>query len=74
MDQKNQTEKKERPLLSSVLALAIGILFFCIADSHDLELFFVITLPGRIVFPILGVLSIFVSITQFLQWRKTRKK
>ena len=69
-----EKEKKENPLLIAILALFCAVVFFAISGSHDLELFFIFTIPGIIVFPILGVLLILVSIFQFKAWLDLRKE
>ena len=73
MAKKDQTEKKENPLLISILALFCGIVCFFTAKTHDLEIFFLITIPGKIVFPILGVLLLIISVFQFKTWLTQRK-
>ena len=77
MAKKDQKEKKENPLLMGLLSLLCGTLFFAIAKTHDLEIGFIFTIPGRIVFPILGTVLYLSSIFLFKEWftqRKARKK
>ena len=73
MAKKDRTEKKENPLLMSILALFCGIVSFFAAKTHDLEVFFLFTIPGKIVFPILGVLLLIISVFQFKAWLSKRK-
>ena len=74
MEKKNQNEKKENPLLISIIALLGGIVFFSIRKSHNFEIFFLFTIPGEIAFPVLGVFSFLISFFQFKEWFALRKK
>ena len=77
MAKNNQKEKKENPLLMGLLSLFCGTVCFAIAKTHDLEIGFIFTIPGRIVFPILGTVLYLSSIFLFKEWfaqRKARKK
>ncbi len=66
-------EKKENPLLVAILSLFCAIVFFALSGRFDLQLFYVVTIPGKIAFPILGVLLLLVSISKFKEWFTARK-
>ena len=70
----NQEEKKHNPLLISIICLLGGIVFFSIRKSHDLRLFFLLTIPGNIAIPVLGVFSFLLSVSQFKEWLSLRKE
>ena len=74
MAKKNQEEKKDNPLLTSLLACFCGTVLFTISKTHDLEVALIFTLPGNIVFPVLGAVLYLISIFKLKEWFDLRKK
>ena len=71
---KNNTPKKENPLLVGILMSVVGIIICFFGKSNDLMLFNSIRLDGRIAFPILGALVLIIGVFKIVEFIKSKKK
>ena len=69
---KNNSPKKDNPLLAGILMTVVGIVMFFAGKGRDLMLFHSIRIDGRIAFPILGVLAIAIGVYNLVQYFKNK--
>ena len=69
---KNDTPKKENPLLVGILMIVAGIILCFAGKGNDLMLFHVIRLDGAIAFPILGILCALIGVCNLVKFFKNK--
>lgn len=70
---KKNTEKKENKILSGIIMIIVGIIFFSLASQYDMVLFGAINIDGDIAYRVLGALSFLIGVLNLVNGIKEKK-